>query len=175
MGILKDWVQDNRDYRLKYQILNIINLKLWYRLWLFRRQRANRGWSDRDIWNMGEHIAQMTAEMLQHLKDEGSCDWEITFKIDLKNKKYKDLQSVIDDINSYLDFTKTSWGDDLDCKISGDGLELKATWFDKNGKEVSDKQIGSKIKKHRDTELKLYKDAANAMKFFGQNFSSFWD
>ena len=64
MGILKDWQEDTDGYVFTAKVTYFFSPKVWLRLHKWRKQRADRGWSDRDTWGAGEHIAQMTAEML---------------------------------------------------------------------------------------------------------------
>lgn len=188
MSIVKDWREDNSGYRLNRQVLYFFSPKVWLRLHKWRKQRADRGWSDRDTWGAGEHIAQMTAEMLQHLNDNTYVDWPEWFKTNTKdNKGYKNLQSVIDDINGYLDFRLTSWSDGLDIasynvddwldkQEGGTYVWKSAGWVDKTtGKKLTEKQLLSRMKKHHKQEEKIYKKATHAMEFFGHNFASFWD
>lgn len=181
MGILKDWVEDNACYRLNIYILYFFSPKVWFRLHKYRKQRADRGWSDRDVWGAGEHIAKMTAEILQRLNDNAIADWTAWFENNIQSKSgYKDLQSVIDDINNYLEHEKTSWADGLDIdynKKKSAGHDLSSgRWVDKATREpISEQQIRERTKKWRDEEMRLYKKAQSAMQFFGKNFASFWD
>lgn len=170
MGIYKDWRQDNEGSTLLYKIKSFFNIKDWLMLHKYRKQRADRGWSDRDIWGAGEHIAQMTAEMLQYLNDKYYCNWPDWFKLNiLKPGGYKNLQQVIDDINNYLEYQKTSWTDDLD-------LDDNQSWaYTGTRKKLTEKQISTRIKNYHKKELILYKKANKAMGFFGRHFASFWD
>lgn len=189
MSIFKDWREDTGGYVLRYRIKEFVNPREWLRLRKWRKQRANRGWSDRDTWGAGDHIAQMTAEMLQRLNDHSYIDWPQWFKLNVEEEgrdSYTNLQSVIDDINNYIEFTKTSWADDLEpVRDSSDEMvekrddgcyEYKSPmWVDKNGKKLTEKQLTARIKKHGREYTKLYKKATKAMSFFARNFSSFWD
>ena len=179
MSIFKDFREDNEGYRLRSQITYLLSPKVWARLHASRKQRADRGWSNHDTWAAGEHIAKMTAEILQHLNDNAYTDWPAWFKYNVQEKgSYKSLQAVIDDINQYLAFIGTSWADGLTCDRHAlkDGGQLKMVWrHEKTGKKVSDKQITARIKSHSGKEKKTYEKATNAMQFFGKNFSSFWD
>lgn len=189
MSIFKDWKEDTDGYRLVYRVRNAFSPALWLRLHKWRKQRADRGWSDRDTWRAGDHIAQMTAEMLQHLNDNTYVDWPEWFKMNAKEKKsgsYNNLQSVIDDINTYLEYSTTSWADGLETIHDSleeifakreDGMYAykSPTWVDENGKSLTEKQITARIQKWAKEEGKLYKKATDAMQFFGRNFSGFWD
>jgi len=171
-----------------YEFSHAINPKTWHSEAKYFIQRGRRGWSDRDTWGAGEHIAKMTAEMLQHLDDNGHTDWPEWFKLNIQEKgSYKDLQSVVDDINNYLEFGKTGWSDKLDiddrdvkdwAKKTKDGnYEFKSTrWIDKEtGKRLTNAEINSLIKEWQDEKSKLYKKATGAMIFFSKNFAGFWD
>lgn len=183
MSIFKDWIEDTDGYVLTSRIRSFFDPKLWLRLAKWRRQRANRGWSDRDTWGAGDHIAEMTAQMLQYLVDNGMCDWDKWFEYNVKQKgSYKDLQSVINDINQYIEFTKASWADDLTCEGNmldkdDDGhVTLNTTWrYKKNGRKLSEQQITGRIKSWSKKEATSYKRAQKAMQFFGRNFAGFWD
>lgn len=187
MGILKDWQDDNDGICLKRKIVYFLSPSIWLRLHKYRKQRADRGWSDRDTWGAGDHIAQITAEMLQHLNDNTYVDWPDWFKYNVKEKgSYKNLQSVIDDINGYLNNQTISWADGLEIAEKdineifveeGDHRVYKSPGYIniETGKKLTEKQISSLIKKYYDRESKLYKKSTDAMQFFGRHFSSFWD
>lgn len=188
MSIFKDWHEDTKDYRFRYRVRNLFSPSLWLRLHKWRKQRADRGWSDRDAWGAGDHIAQMTAEMLQHLNDNAYTDWPEWFKLNVKEKKgYKDLQSVIDDITAYLEFTKTSWADGLEIARDnldhifpepdedGNRIYKSPGWIDVNGKKLTEKQITARIKKWSKEQDKAFTKASEAMQFFSKNFWGFWD
>lgn len=184
MSIFKDWYEDNKNYLIKRRLLYLVSPEVWLRLHRWRKQRANRGWSDRDVWNAGDHIAKITAEMLQDLNDHSYCDWPEWFKLNVKEEgkgAYKNLQQVINDINNYLEFAETTWGEDLTSYTPDsphDSLEqniMDTIWYDKKGKKVSEQRIKILINKHADKEMKLYKKATKAMQFFGRHFTGFWD
>lgn len=186
MGLVKDVFKDNKDATFKYRVKELINPREWRRHHRWRKQRANRGWSDRDTWNAGDHIADMTADMLQHLLDKGMTDWPYWFKHNVQEKgagSYKNLQSVIDDIKNYTDFQWTSWAEGLEPvndrvfeKLDDDTYEYKLPdWIDKNGKILTEKQLRARMDKWSKEERRLYEKATKAMQFFGRHYSSFWD
>jgi len=177
MSIFKDWQQDTNGLVFRYRLKELIDPRVWLRLHKWRKQRANRGWSDRDAWGAGDHIAQMTAEMLQHLNDKGHVDWPHWFEYNIQEKgSYKNIQSIVNDINNYLEFMKTdSWAEGLESKTIKNADFLDISWLDKNGKKLSEKQISARIKKYTKKENDLYNKATNAMQFFSRNFGSFWD
>lgn len=179
MGLLRDVIEDSNGYVLRYRLSHSLSPKTWGRIYRHRRQRADRGWSDQDTWNAGEHIAKMTAEMLTHLDTNGSTDWDHWFKMyDVKD--YSDLKSVVDDINAYLNFQKSSWADSLDSSEVSEhfteGEHDNPRWRDKEtGKRLTSKQLSARIKRHYIDEMKAYNKAKKAMQFFGRHFASFWD
>jgi hypothetical protein len=184
MGILKDWKEDTNGYVFTSRVAYFFSPKVWLRLHKWRKQRADRGWSDRDTWGAGDHIARMTAEMLQHLNDESYCDWPEWFRLNVKEEgkgAYKDLQSVIDDINQFLDFTHTTWADGLSPKPKSEGLVIDGVynspnWVeDETGKTLTEAAVKRRITKHADEWNRRYKKANKAMGFFGRHFTSFWD
>lgn len=188
MSIFKDYKEDVAGYRLRYKLKTTVSPTTWLRLHKWRKQRANRGWSDRDTWGAGDHIAQMTAEMLQHLHDRAYTDWPEWFKLNVKEEgknAYTNLPQVIKDITAYLDFTETTWADGLDTRRDSvdevfekraDGLhEYKGPdWYD-GDKKLSDAAIKHRINKWHKEWDKKYKKAQKAMQFFGRNFTGFWD
>lgn len=38
----------------------------------YRRQRARRGYSDRDLWDINYYLAEIIPPMMRHLKENGS-------------------------------------------------------------------------------------------------------
>lgn len=170
--------EDSKDYRLRTRVVTALSPKQWLRMHKWRKQRADRGWSDRDTWGAGDHIAKMAAEMLQHLNDNTYVDWPEWFKLNVKEKgkgAYKDLPSVVNDITAYLDHQETSWADDLTTTPADDPKHFNVDWIDKKGKKLSEQQITARIKKWAEEDHNLYKKATKAMQFFGRHFASFWD
>lgn len=190
MSIFKDFAEDVSGYRYRKQAQELIDPRTWLHLHRWRRQRADRGWSDRDTWGAGEHIAKMTAEMLQQLNDHTYVDWPMWVKLNVKEEgkgAYKNLQSVIDDINKYLDHQETSWADGL--TTVNDEIEKVFTkredgnygyhspdWVDlQTGKKVTQAAITHRIHKWAAEDRNLYKKAQKAMGFFSRHFAGFWD
>lgn len=181
MSLIKDVYEDSKDYTLRYRILTYLSPKEWLRHHKWRKQRADRGWSDRDTWGAGEHIAKMTADMLQQLNDNGICSWPDWFDLNVKEEgkgAYKDLQSVIDDINNYLVHTETSWADGLTTdgfQVDDDG-RFNSHWSEEStGKRISEADIKHRINKWSKEDNRLYKKAQKAMGFFSRYFAGFWD
>lgn len=137
---------------------------------------------------MGDHLAQITAEMLHHLNTNGIADWPEWFKLNVKEKgkdAYTSLDQVIKDINQYIDFSKTSWADGLDTKRDSvdeifeersDGLhEYKGPDWYEGDKKLSEAAIKHRINKWHKAEMKSYKKATKAMQWVGRHFAGLWD
>lgn len=108
MSIFKDLYEETRGFRLTYKIKTIINPREWILLYRWRKQRADRGWSDRDWWSMDYFLKDIIPPMLRKYAKEGggiptSLDKSYTDKqfqaaID---KWHKDLLKAADDIEAY--------------------------------------------------------------------------
>lgn len=188
MSIIRDWRDDYKGHRFKYKIRKLLSPREWYYLHKWRKQRADRGWSDRDTWNMGDHLVKITAEMLQHLNDNGIGDWDWWFKEQVKETSknaYTSLPQVISDLTEFIDFAETSWADGLDTKRDSvdeifeeraDGnYEYKGPDYYKGNKKLSDAAIKNLINKWQKEWDKKYKKAQKAMQFVGRNFYGLWD
>lgn len=182
MSIIRDWFEEHEGYRLRTKIVHFLSPKVWLRLHKWRVQRANRGWSDRDTWGAGDHIAKMTAEMLQHLIDKSHIDWPLWFTYNIKDSSpYTDLQQVVDDINNYLEFQEELWSDDLEMVshrkyFTEDDEYQPPDYVDtKTGKKLTKRQVSLRIGRHAKRQNQLYKKATRAMQFFGRHFTQFWD
>lgn len=189
MGLLKDWRYEYESERLDRKVFHFFSLFAWLRLYKWRRQRADRGWSDRDTWGAGEYIAQITAEMLQHLNENKYTDWPEWFKLNVQEEgkgAYTSLAQVISDITTYLDFEKTSWGDGLttkrdsleeifEKKADGSYLYKGPDWYDEKGEKMSDIAVDRRVKKWHKEQIRLHKKAQKAMQFFARHFAQFWD
>jgi hypothetical protein len=191
MGLFKDWLEDNNCYRFRRKVIYFFSPRVWLRLHKWRKQRADRGWSDRDAWGAGDHIVQMTAEMLQYLNDYSYCDWPEWFKLNVQEKGrgvYHGLQPVIDDMNNYLEVEKTSWSDGLETvkgelddifvkdEESGNRVYKSPGWmYVETGKKLTDKQIRARIKKWSNEQRRAFNKASKAMQFFSRHFWGFWD
>jgi hypothetical protein len=186
MSIFKDWQEDTDGYRFRAKATHFVNPREWLRLHKWRKQRADRGWSDRDTWGAGNHIAKITAEILQHLNDHTYVDWPEWFKLNAKEKgAYKNLQQVIDDINAYLDHEKTSWADGLETRREkidemfekredGNYEWIRPDWYE-GEKKLTEAAIKNRINKWSKESNKKYEQAKKALSFFSRNFSGFWD
>lgn len=187
MSILSDFNETYGGRRFPYNVKEFLTPYNWRSVFRWRRQRLNRGWSDRDTWGAGEHIARVTAEMLQKLNDNKYVDWPQWFELNVKEEckgAYKDLQSVIDDINNYLEHSETGWSDGLTTKRDSideifkpekDGMYewVGPDWYD-GEKKLTDAAVTNRINKWHKENIKLYKKAQKAMGFFGRHFAGFW-
>lgn len=174
MGLIKDVLEYNEGYVWYRKAVYFFSPTAWLRCHKWRKQRADRGWADRDAWAAGEHIARITSEILTYLDTHSYIDWEEWFKDN--GGKYTSISDLTTDINNYLDFIETSWADGLTLEST----DIKATvlgenrWL-RNGKPLTDKQITMLIHKQQREEVRLFNKASKAMQFFSKNFDSFWD
>lgn len=188
MSILKDFNDTYGGYRFTRQLREYVSLWNWRQVFKWRKQRLSRGWSDRDTWGAGDHIARITADMLQHLNDDHYVDWPQWFKLNVKEEgkgAYTSLAQVIKDIREYLDFSETSWADGLDTKRDSiDEIFEKRDdemyeyvgpdWYE-GKKKLSEADIKHRINKWSKENNRRYKKAQKAMQFFGRHFTQFWD
>lgn len=185
MSLIKDVIEDGKSYVFRARITHILSPSVWMRHHKWRKQRADRGWSDYDTWGAGEHIAKMTADMLQHLLENGHCSWPDWFELNVQEKgkdAYKNLESVIEDINNYLKYIETSWADGLYCdsgylkRDDGGTYLAKQMWYDeRTNKLQTEAAISRRINKWSKEDKRLYENAQKAMTFFGRHFAGFWD
>lgn len=188
MSIIKDWREDNQGYRLRMKVTKLFSPREWFYLHKWRKQRANRGWSDRDTWNMGDHLIEITAAMLNHLNTNGIADWPEWFKLNVQEKgknAYTSLDQVIKDITDYIDFEKTSWADGLDTKRDsidetfkerqdGNYEYIGPDWYE-GDKKLSEAAIKNRINNWQKEWDKEYKKATNAMQWVGRHIAGLWD
>lgn len=188
MSFISDFHDHHLFIRKRYWLRELVDPRNYQRTAKHRKQRLNRGWSDRDTWNMGDHLIEITAQMLNHLNTNGIADWPEWFKLNVKEEgkgAYKSLNQVIKDITEYIDFEKTSWADGLDTKRdSVDEIFKERTdemyeyvgpdWYE-GKKKLSDADISFRINKwHKEWEKK-HKKAQKAMQWVGRHFASLWD
>lgn len=176
MSIFKDWRVYTTGESLEMRSKHALDPRVWLRLQKWRTQRADRGWSDNDLWGAGDHIAKMTARMLQELNDTTYTDWPEWFKLNVQEQEgYKDLQTVIDDINDYLDIIEITWAEGLQCRGDGKAVDFNVSWFDESGKKLSEKEIKRRMAIYEMNYRNAYEAASKAMQFFARHFASFWD
>ena len=176
MGLVKDWIDDHRGYTLLAKIEYFFYPKVWFRLAKYRKQRANRGWSDADGWDIGRSLTFVLADVLRKLHEDGVSDYKAMFQHKdmgfTNGEKYKSLLEVANDLEAYFKYDEDhSWADGLEH----DGT-VKSRWVDKDtGLALTDRAITKRMKQH---DLKLqeeYKKTKKAWHFFAENVASFWD
>lgn len=183
MGILKDWISEYGRARIDGKVEYFLSPRVWYRLHKTRKQRADRGWADSDAWGAGEHIVNITSEMIKTLRDYGCRDWEWTFKNQVGGSEYKNLDDLVADLDGYIEFNRTRyWHDGLELKNEYDSadnilLDIKNShWVSKEtGRALTEKQVTARMKKHNNEERRHHRRAVKAMIFFSRNFELFWD
>lgn len=166
-----------------YNVRALLNPFNWIEEFKFERQRKQRGWADRDAWGMGEHIARITVEMLELLRDKGNTDWDSWFKWNIEEyASYTNLQQIIDDINAYLDHEKSAWHENMSVRFEkgennvGNWKFSNHSWYDNGtGKKLSSEEVSLRVNEWMQEEQRLYKKATEAMSFFGRHLGQFWD
>ena len=135
--------------RFPYYIFYWMNPKYLYREIKYIIQRCKRGWSDKDTWAGGEHIAEISAGILRYLQqDQEIVDFNEYFELNFKvNKDYKDFNAVADDLMSVIDFERSD-----------------AKFEDFNGK----------VDEYSAHLNELYEKQRKAMVFVAKNLNKFW-
>lgn len=174
MGILKDWKEDTDGYTLRYKVMSFLSSKNWIKLHKWRKQRADRGWSDRDTWGAGEHIMEMMSGMLRYLdREQNPIDWDAYFKTNYaKPNGYTSLTEVANDLDQYIEFCKTTWTDYLDIEMPGH--EIVDGEYKSLATPAEYKKIRAAIKKFNVEEKKSAAKATKAIKFVADNHRGLW-
>lgn len=148
MSIISNIWRD--EYRLRYKIKSSLNPFVWKREIRYRNQRINRGWSERDAWGGGEHIAEVSAGILRELGDEKNIvDWDWYFRENQwETLGYKNLNEVAQDIENYLYWQEHELDDEIYKRFDID------TRFA--------------------IEFQLYEDYKNGMRFVAENIGALW-
>lgn len=136
---------------LRYALLELFKPKRWIREFQYRSQRINRGWSDRDAWNGGEHIAEVAAGILRELGDEKNIvDWDWYFRNnEWETLGYKDLNEVAQDIENWLYWQEHEFDDEIYQRF--DDFDTRFA-----------------------IEIQLYEDYKIGMRFVAENIGALW-
>jgi len=152
MSYIKDFREQNLHVRKLYWFQELVNPMNYIRTARYRHQRAERGWSDRDTWGGGEHLAEVAAGILDYLDNvQNVVDWDAYFKNNYEeNYGYASLTEVAQDITNYLAWEEESFSE----------------------------PIYEEYKDHNETrwaiEWQLYNDYKNAMHFVAENIGGLW-
>lgn len=153
MSFIKDFHQHNLTLRKRYWLKELVTPRNYTQVHRFRKQRANRGYADRDAWGGGEYIAEVAAGILYILGDEKNIvDWAEYFKNNYdENWGYKTLHEVADDLQLYVEWDTMQFSDPLHAQIEKLGND--ARWA---------------------MEWQVYEQAKNAMHFVADNLGGLW-
>ncbi len=178
MSFIKDYKDQHLTMLKRYWWKELINPSNLYYTWQHRYQRAERGYSDRDVWNTGDHILGIMVGMLKQLGDEKShIDWTEYFKENYKNNQgYNSLNEVAADIKNFIEFDKTSWADDL-------GFDIKTEWEEVDDSKMmvdlntpKEKRIMGKAMNDWHKEWgRRHAKMQRALTFLKFNISGLWD
>lgn len=148
MSILKDFHQQHLHVRKTYWPREIFNLSNWARTLKWRRQRMERGWSDRDTWAGGEHIVEVTAGILRYLETT-IIDWPAYFEMNYEdNYGYTSLSEVAQDLDNYIYFEERQYEDAIYKEF-----DMETRWA---------------------IQIQLYSQAEDAMVFVAKNIGGLW-
>ena len=139
--------------RFPYNLIELLKPGNWIAEFKYDKQRAKRGWSDRDVWGGGEYIMEVSAGILRCLDGEkGHTDWDGYFAAGFgENYGYTSLGEVAQDLENYLDFEMLSFTDPIYSQLKGDN---ETRWAIEN---------------------QLYENAKDAMHFVAENIGGLWD
>lgn len=149
MGYIKDFYQFNLTIRKRYWLRELLRPRNYQDVFRFRRQRANRGYANRDAWGGGQYIAEVAAGILYILGDENNIvDWDKYFKMNYENNwGYKNLNEVADDLQLYVEWDIIQWRDEFDTIRNEDRWAI---------------------------DYQVYEQAKNAAHFVASNLGSLW-
>jgi len=173
MSLIKDIKEQNGTRKRE-----LVNPKNWQRAIKWRHQRAERGYSDRDTWNGGDYILEVTSGVLKKLGDEKShIDWDEYFNNNYKTYGYKSLEEVAADIDSFLEYDDVSWAIALDFKLKSKSIKRDDGLYEYVNDNTPDenRRIRLAIKKYHEEYDRRYRKMKNAMIFVALNAPGLWD
>jgi hypothetical protein len=151
MSYIKDFYEWNLTIRKRYWPRELLRLRNYTNLFKWRRQRINRGWSDRDTWGGGEYIAEVCAGILYSLDDDKVTDWEEYFSLNYEeNYGYTSLEQVADDLQTYIDWQVIQYQEPYWTELKDD-IHLRIS-----------------------LDVATYENAKHAMMFVAQNLGGLW-
>lgn len=150
MSYLKDFRQHHLTIRKRYWLRELLNPFNYRSTWRHRRERIAKGWSRRDAWNGGEHIAEVAMGILRELgAEQNPIDWDEYFRMNYPdNYGYNTLGEVADDLQLYLDWDIIQYEEPLYSELD------------------TDTRIA--------IDIQVYEQAKNAMHFVAQNIGHLW-
>lgn len=178
MGIIKDWRENNQYYRTSYKIRRLFSIKEWLELHKWRKQRADRGWSDKDTWSMDEHILRVSSEMIRKLAEEKHGVWDVDWESYFKNNEfvtygYGSFDEVADDIDEYLKYQTALWTDYIDFELPSGHVDDDG-FYVSNATERQEFKMKKAMEKHNRESIRLHEKSAKAMRFIAANHGSLW-
>ncbi|MCA9340792.1 MAG: hypothetical protein KDA17_07795 [Candidatus Saccharibacteria bacterium] len=144
----------------------------WLTELVYANQRRKYGWSDRDAWNGGDYILEVTSGLLHHIHHkERSFDNEY-FSAFVNKSGYLNLEDVADGIDLYLDAHNVKLVDYIDAE---DGKDVIRRLYMGNNNEADKKLLRAAVNKY-EKEIKRRQDAARkSMKFVYDKIQNLWD
>jgi hypothetical protein len=126
-------------------------------------QRARRGWSDRDAWNAGHHLARIAGDMCNRLADTAhGCPG---------TDQYPTVESWQAALRLHAAHL-TTYGYDNDTETT----RLLNAWGDLVDNPDSDPaDVTAASHRHRQRELAVWDDARISMHWIAEHLDTLWD
>ena len=173
MGLLKDYRAHVAGYRRRHAVLELFKPKTWRYLSKQRRQRADRGFADRDTWDFSEYLTDIIIEYLEGGHYYGAPDKKHPLGLDgsqsgsdylfetIQSNRdnwkigntfgYSSIDEVIADLKNYRDAMRSSWTDHSNVELRIDLYNEDAGISDYLNKEDrwTDKTTGEPLSKEQ--------------------------
>lgn len=153
MGIIKDVYKETEGFTSLARLQHFLSLRSWKRTHRKRKQRADRGWADDDIWAGGEYILEVMAGIVNKLNEDSE---EMGF----------DAKMAVSAIEKYLDF--------LVSPCMGERIYCDGAWRDETGMKLSEGAIARHIKRRYEYEEKLKNEAIEAATEIIKHIDTLW-
>lgn len=149
--MLQDFKDQHLTIRKLYWPREILKPSNWRDTVKWRKQRAVRGWSERDTWGGGEYLASVAEGILRYLeREQNPIDWKYYFQENytgIEQYGYHSLTDVADDIELYIYWQEHQYDDEYDDMRNDDKWAI---------------------------DFQLYTQLQNAMHFVAENLGHLW-
>lgn len=187
MSAIKSLKEETNGMSLKYKAKTIFSPNTWKRIRRHRKQRIERGISDQDMWNSGEHIMGLISQSMKYHETKGVSDFKYMLKFwkeEGTDFGYKTLKQVYTDIDNYLAWDRAEWTEGLSSKMVSEYIEnpddepapFSVAWYDdENGLKLTDAKVKRLMDASNAKGKKLHDKAVNALTFWSRHAIEFWD
>lgn len=152
MGIIKDVYKETEGFAPLARLQYFLSLRSWKRAHRKRKQRADRGWADDDIWAGGEYILKVIAEIVNKLNEDSE---EMGF----------DAKMAVGAIAKYLHYLEDP---------RANGLVYDNGWRDETGMLLTESAITRHMKRRYEYEEKLKNEAIEAATEIIKHIDTLW-